>query len=65
MQSRHFSTRTEATSLADTVADTIRQQLIHGQLRAGQHLSEAALSQQLGVAATAAEITPESEFSLR
>ena len=49
MQPRHFPTRTEPTSLTDTVADTIRQQLIHGQLRAGQHLSEAALSQQLDI----------------
>ncbi len=49
MQSRHFSTSTTPTSLADTVASNIRQQLIHGELRAGQHLSEAALSQQLDI----------------
>lgn len=49
MQSRHFSTSTTPTSLADTVADTVRQMLIHGELRAGQRLSEAALSQQLDI----------------
>jgi DNA-binding GntR family transcriptional regulator len=49
MQPRHFSTRANPTSLADTVADTIRQRLIHGELRAGQHLSEATLSQQLNI----------------
>ena len=48
-QTRHFSNRSTPTSLADTVADTIRQQLILGELRAGQHLSEAALSQQLDI----------------
>lgn len=36
-------------SLADTVAHAIRQQLIHGELRAGQHLSENTLSQQLDI----------------
>jgi DNA-binding GntR family transcriptional regulator len=49
MQSRHFSSTSHPISLADTVADTIRQQLIHGELRAGQRLSEAALSQQLDI----------------
>ncbi|MBQ0131408.1 MAG: GntR family transcriptional regulator, partial [Comamonas sp.] len=49
MQSRHFSSTSTSISLADTVADTIRQQLIHGELRAGQRLSEAALSQQLDI----------------
>ena len=49
MQSRHFTNRSEPASLTDTVADTIRQQLINGQLRAGQRLSEAALSQQLDI----------------
>lgn len=49
MPSRHFSSTTAPTSLADTVAHTIRQQLIHGELRAGQRLSEAALSQQLDI----------------
>lgn len=49
MKPAPFSERTAAVSLADTVAATIRQQLIHGQLRAGQHLSEAALSQQLDI----------------
>lgn len=38
-----------AASLADVVACKVRQQLINGQLRAGQHLSEAALSQQLNI----------------
>lgn len=49
MQPLPFSARTAPTSLPDTVAATIRQQLINGQLRAGQHLSEAALSQQLDI----------------
>ena len=49
MAARHFSTSTTPTSLADNVAGTIRQQLIHGELRAGQHLSEATLSQQLDI----------------
>lgn len=49
MQPRHFSTRANPTSLPDTVADTIRQRLIQGELRAGQHLSEATLSQQLNI----------------
>ena len=49
MQPVPFSARTVPTSLPDTVAATIRQQLINGQLRAGQHLSEAALSQQLDI----------------
>ena len=46
---RHFSHSATPTSLTDTVANTIRQQLIQGELRAGQHLSEAALSQQLDI----------------
>lgn len=49
MQPRHFSTRASPASLPDTVADTIRQRLIQGELRAGQHLSEATLSQQLNI----------------
>lgn len=49
MQSRHYVPSTTPTSLADTVADTIRQMLIQGELRAGQRLSEAALSQQLDI----------------
>ena len=49
MQPVPFSARTVPTSLPDTVAANIRQQLINGQLRAGQHLSEAALSQQLDI----------------
>ncbi|WP_455556496.1 GntR family transcriptional regulator [Comamonas sp.] len=46
---KHFTQRTPASSLADSVAHTIRQQLIHGELKAGQHLSEAVLSQQLEI----------------
>lgn len=47
---RHFSPPpASAASLTDTVAERIRQQLIDGALRAGQHLSEAALSEQLAV----------------
>ncbi len=49
MPSRHFPPRTTATSLTDTVANTVRQMLIQGELRAGQRLSEAALSQQLDI----------------
>ena len=49
MQSRHFTNRSELASLTDTVADSIRQQLINGQLRAGQRLSEAQLAQQLDI----------------
>ena len=49
MQSRHFTNRSEPASLTDTVADTISQQLINGQLRAGQRLSEAQLAQQLDI----------------
>lgn len=49
MQSRHFTNRSDPASLTDTVADTIRQQLINGQLRAGQRLSEAQLAQQLDI----------------
>ncbi|WP_313074136.1 GntR family transcriptional regulator [Melaminivora sp.] len=50
MPQRHLPARPAApSSLADTVAHTIRQQLIHGELRAGQHLSEAQLSQQLDI----------------
>lgn len=41
--------RATALNLADSVADTIRAQLIDGQLRAGQRLSEAALSEQLHI----------------
>lgn len=49
MQSRHYIPSTAPTSLADTVANTIRLMLIQGELRAGQRLSEAALSQQLDI----------------
>lgn len=38
-----------ASSLADTVADSIRQQLINGELSAGERLSEVALSQQFEI----------------
>jgi len=41
--------RATAPNLADSVADTIRAQLIDGQLKAGQRLSEATLSDQLGI----------------
>ena len=49
MHTRHYPSPATASSLIDTVAETIRQQLIHGQLRAGQRLSEASLSEQLEV----------------
>uniref|UniRef100_UPI00333FC40E GntR family transcriptional regulator n=1 Tax=Castellaniella defragrans TaxID=75697 RepID=UPI00333FC40E len=49
MNSRHYSNPSAAPSLTDTIAENIRQQLIDGQLRAGQRLSEAALSEQLEV----------------
>ena len=49
MQPRRIPPRGEPASLTDSVADTIRQQLIQGQLRAGQRLSEAALAQQLDI----------------
>lgn len=46
---RHFPHPAAAPSLTDSVAEKIRQQLIHGELRAGQRLSEAALSEQLDI----------------
>ncbi|MGX5659904.1 GntR family transcriptional regulator [Castellaniella ginsengisoli] len=49
MHARHYPNPSATLSLTDTVAETIRQQLIHGQLRAGQRLSEAGLSEQLEV----------------
>ncbi|THT99251.1 GntR family transcriptional regulator [Lampropedia puyangensis] len=49
MSPRHFTAPTPVTSLTETVAEQIRQQLILGKLRAGQHLSEAALSEQLNI----------------
>lgn len=49
MQSRHYPSTAPNLSLADSVAETLRQQLIQGQLHAGQRLSEAALSEQLEV----------------
>ncbi|WP_322996909.1 GntR family transcriptional regulator [Castellaniella sp.] len=49
MQSRHYPSTTPGLSLADSVAENLRQQLIHGQLHAGQRLSEASLSEQLDI----------------
>lgn len=49
MTTRHFSHTPANPSLTDTVAESIRQKLIHGELRAGQRLSEAALSEQLAI----------------
>ena len=49
MTTRHFNAVTATPSLTNTVAETIRQKLIHGEIRAGQRLSEAALSEQLAI----------------
>lgn len=49
MQSRHYPSTIPSPSLTDTVAENLRQQLIQGQLHAGQRLSEASLSEQLDV----------------
>lgn len=49
MTTRHFPHSPANPSLTDTVAETIRQKLIQGELRAGQRLSEAALSEQLEI----------------
>ncbi|MBX3631373.1 MAG: GntR family transcriptional regulator [Acidovorax sp. SCN 68-22] len=49
MTTRHFPHSPANPSLTDTVAETIRQKLIHGELRAGQRLSEATLSEQLEI----------------
>jgi len=49
MTTRHFPHSPANPSLTDTVAETIRQKLIQGELRAGQRLSEAALSEQLDI----------------
>lgn len=49
MTTRHFPPATATPTLTNTVAETIRQKLIHGELRAGQRLSEAALSEQLAI----------------
>ena len=49
MQAIRTSKHADTPSLTDTIADQIRQQLINGELRAGQRLSEAALSQQLDI----------------
>lgn len=49
MPSRRFSSPAAPVNLADHVADTIRRQLIDGELRAGQRLSEAVLSEQLQI----------------
>lgn len=46
---RHYPTLATNGSLANVVAEKVRQQLINGQLRAGQRLSEAALSEQLDI----------------
>lgn len=46
---RHFAAATSPQSLANVMAENVRQQLINGQLRAGQRLSEAALSEQLNI----------------
>ncbi len=49
MPARHFPVPASSPSLTDSVAETIRQRLIQGQLRAGQRLSEAAMSEQLDI----------------
>lgn len=49
MSIRRFKGHATAANLADSVADNIRQKLIDGELRAGQRLSEAALSEQLQI----------------
>lgn len=49
MPSTTSSPRSANLNLADSVVDTIRAQLIDGQLKAGQRLSEAALSEQLQI----------------
>ncbi len=49
MATRRFTSHTAPSNLADSVAETIRGQLIDGALRAGQRLSEAALSEQLQI----------------
>ncbi|QEA12819.1 GntR family transcriptional regulator [Comamonas flocculans] len=49
MPSRRFTSHNPPANLADHVAETIRRQLIEGELRAGQRLSEAALSEQLQI----------------
>lgn len=49
MVPRRFANNTAASNLVDTVADAIRRQLVDGELRAGQHLSESVFSQQLQV----------------
>lgn len=49
MSPRHFNTPIPPASLTESVAEKIRQKLILGELRAGQHLSEAALSEQLDI----------------
>jgi len=49
MHPRHYPNPASQPSLTDIVAEKIRQQLIHGELHAGQRLSEAGLSEQLEV----------------
>lgn len=46
---RHLHHASATLSLTDTIAEKIRQQLIRGELVAGQRLSEAALSEQLNI----------------
>lgn len=47
MQNPHSPRGADSSGMADTVAEILRQQLIQGELRAGERLSEAALSQRL------------------
>lgn len=49
MQTRHFPHPKASQNLTETIAEKIRQQLILGELRAGQRLSEPAICEQLGV----------------
>lgn len=49
MTLRRFSAQNAPVSLADTIAAAVRRQLINGELRAGQRLSEAALTERLGI----------------
>lgn len=47
MQTPHPPQGADSNGMADTVAEILRQQLIQGELRAGERLSESALSQRL------------------
>lgn len=49
MHPRDYPRPTLQPSLTDVIAERIRQQIIHGELHAGQRLSEAGLSEQLEV----------------